>query len=165
MSKNVKWLKLDDFVSYRIIDNTIYLIDSNDGITSDYFKIICRKIALLILDNDIAYINITSKNMENNKGVYLDFGFILSYYDVNKINMVYNGILDKKLYRTYCIMTRNDFLDSLNGNTSLDFNNAFNSNDGFISNILLLFTGVLVLCYFCACGAIYLVRQKGRFLL
>ncbi len=158
MSKNVKWLKLDDFVSYRIIDNTIYLIDSNDGITSDYFKIICRKIALLILDNDIAYINITSKNMENNKGVYLDFGFILSYYDVNKINMVYNGILDKKLYRTYCIMTRNDFLDSLNGNTSLDFNNAFNSNDGFISNILLLFTGVLVLCYFCACGAIYLVR-------
>lgn len=165
MSKGVKWIKLDDFVSYRIIDNTIYLIDSNDGITSDYFKIICRKIALLILDNDIAYINITSKNMENNKGVYLKFGFILSYYDVNKINMVYSGILDKKLYRTYCIMTRNDFLDSLNDNTSLDFNNTFNSNDGFISNILLLFTGVLVLCYFCVCGAIYLVRQKGRFLL
>lgn len=157
--RGIKWKKIDNLVTYRIIDNTIYLIDSNDGITNANFKIICKKIALLIEDNDIDYINITSRNMENNKGVYQKFGFILSYYDVNKINMIYGDIKDKKLYRTYCIMTRNDFFDSLNNDgLSLDFDNTFNSNDGFISNILLLFIGVLLLCYFCACGAIYLVK-------
>lgn len=157
--KKIKWEKIDNLVTYRIIDNTIYLIDSNDGITTNYFKIICKKIALLIEDNDIAYVNITSKYMENNKGIYQEFGFILSYYDVNKINMIYSGIRDKKLYRTYCIMTRNDFLDGLNSNNmSLGMNTTFNSNDGFINNILLLFVGVLLLCYFCMQGAIYLVK-------
>jgi hypothetical protein len=32
------------------------------------------------------------------------------------------------------------------------------SNSGFVSNVLLLFGGILLLCYFCVQGAIYLVK-------
>ena len=32
------------------------------------------------------------------------------------------------------------------------------SNSGYVSNLLLLFGGIILLCYFCIEGAIYLVK-------
>lgn len=33
-----------------------------------------------------------------------------------------------------------------------------NSNSGYVNSFLLLFGGILLLCYFCVQGAIYLVK-------
>lgn len=158
--KNIKWDKLNDYITYRIIDSTLYLIENDDYINADSWKLICKKIKLLIEDNNISYINISSKNIDKNKKIYQELGFTLSYYDVNKLNMIYDGIKDKKLYRTYGIITKNDFLNSLRGDNKLSSKNEtiVYSNSGFVSNVLLLFGGILLLCYFCVQGAIYLVK-------
>lgn len=115
---------------------------------------------MLIEDNNISYINISSKNIDKNRKIYQKLGFTISYYDVNKLNMIYDGIKDKKLYRTYGIITKNDFLNSLKDDNKISSKNEtiVYSNSGFVSNILLLFGGILLLCYFCVQGAIYLVK-------
>lgn len=158
--KKIKWEKIDDNITYRIIDNTIYLIFHDDIINSTELRLVCKRIALLIEDNGIQYINVTSRNMENNMEVLKGFGFVLSSYDVCKINLIYDGLKDKKLYRTYGIMTKSDFLNSLKEEEKfyLKDDKVISSNSGFVSNILLLFSGVLLLCYFCVQGAIYLVK-------
>ena len=58
--KDVKWDKLNDYITYRIIDSTLYLIEKDDYINDDSWKLICKKIKLLIEDNNISYINISS---------------------------------------------------------------------------------------------------------
>lgn len=158
--KNVKWDKLNDYITYRIIDSTLYLIEKDDYINDDSWKLICKKIKLLIEDNNISYINISSKNIDKNRKIYQELGFTISYYDVNKLNMIYDGIKDKKLYRTYGIITKNDFLNSLKDDNKISSKNEtiVYSNSGFVSNVLLLFGGILLLCYFCVQGAIYLVK-------
>lgn len=158
--KDVKWDKLNDYITYRIIDSTLYLIEKDDYINDDSWKLICKKIKLLIEDNNISYINISSKNIDKNRKIYQKLGFTISYYDVNKLNMIYDGIKDKKLYRTYGIITKNDFLNSLKDDNKISSKNEaiVYSNSGFVSNVLLLFGGILLLCYFCVQGAIYLVK-------
>lgn len=160
VKKNVKWNKLNDYITYRIIDGTLYLIAKDDYINADSWQLIYKRIKLLIEDNNISYINISSKNMDKNRKIYQELGFTISYYDVNKLNMIYDGIKDKKLYRTYGIITKNDFLNYLNKKNDVTYDNEviIHSNSGFISNILLLFGGILLLCYFCVQGAIYLVK-------
>ena len=54
--KDVKWDKLNDYITYRIIDSTLYLIEKDDYINDDSWKLICKKIKLLIEDNNILYI-------------------------------------------------------------------------------------------------------------
>lgn len=158
--KDVKWDKLNYYITYRIIDSTLYLIEKDDYINDDSWKLICKKIKLLIEDNNISYINISSKNIDKNRKIYQKLGFTISYYDVNKLNMIYDGIKDKKLYRTYGIITKNDFLNSLKDDNKISSKNEtiVYSNSGFVSNVLLLFGGILLLCYFCVQGAIYLVK-------
>ena len=158
--KDVKWDKLNDYITYRIIDSTLYLIEKDDYINDDSWKLICKKIKLLIEDNNISYINISSKHIDKNRKIYQELGFTISYYDVNKLNMIYDGIKDKKLYRTYGIITKNDFLNSLKDDNKISSKNEtiVYSNSGFVSNVLLLFGGILLLCYFCVQGAIYLVK-------
>ena len=158
--KDVKWDKLNDYITYRIIDSTLYLIEKDDYINDDSWKLITKKIKLLIEDNNISYINISSKNIDKNRKIYQELGFTISYYDVNKLNMIYDGIKDKKLYRTYGIITKNDFLNSLKEDNKISSKNEtiVYSNSGFVSNVLLLFGGILLLCYFCVQGAIYLVK-------
>lgn len=158
--KDVKWDKLNDYITYRIIDSTLYLIEKDDYINDDSWKLICKKIKLLIEDNNISYINISSKNIDKNRKIYQKLGFTISYYDVNKLNMIYDGIKDKKFYRTYGIITKNDFLNSLKDDNKISSKNEtiVYSNSGFVSNALLLFGGILLLCYFCVQGAIYLVK-------
>lgn len=158
--KDVKWDKLNDYITYRIIDSTLYLIEKDDYTNDDSWKLICKKIKLLIEDNNISYINISSKNIDKNRKIYQKLGFTISYYDVNKLNMIYDGIKDKKLYRTYGIITKNDFLNSLKDDNKISSKNEtiVYSNSGFVSNVLLLFSGILLLCYFCVQGAIYLVK-------
>lgn len=158
--KDVKWDKLNDYITYRIIDSTLYLIEKDDYINDDSWKLIRKKIKLLIEDNNISYINISSKNIDKNRKIYQKLGFTISYYDVNKLNMIYDGIKDKKLYRTYGIITKNDFLNSLKDDNKISSKNEtiVYSNSGFVSNVLLLFSGILLLCYFCVQGAIYLVK-------
>ena len=158
--KDVKWDKLNDYITYRIIDSTLYLIEKDDYINDDSWKLICKKIKLLIEDNNISYINISSKNIDKNRKIYQELGFTISYYDVNKLNMIYDGIKDKKLYITYGIITKNDFLNSLKDDNKISSKNEtiVYSNSGFVSNVLLLFGGILLLCYFCVQGAIYLVK-------
>ena len=158
--KDVKWDKLNDYITYCIIDSTLYLIEKDDYINDDSWKLICKKIKLLIEDNNISYINISSKNIDKNRKIYQKLGFTISYYDVNKLNMIYDGIKDKKLYRTYGIITKNDFLNSLKDDNKISSKNEtiMYSNSGFVSNVLLLFGGILLLCYFCVQGAIYLVK-------
>lgn len=158
--KDVKWDKLNDYITYRIIDSTLYLIEKDDYINDDSWKLICKKIKLLIEDNNISYINISSKNIDKNRKIYQELGFTISYYDVNKLNMIYDGIKDKKLYRTYGIITKNDFFNSLKEDNKISSKNEtiVYSNSGFVSNVLLLFGGILLLCYFCVQGAIYLVK-------
>ena len=77
--KDVKWDKLNDYITYRIIDSTLYLIEKDDYINDDSWKLICKKIKLLIEDNNISYINISSKNIDKNRNIYQDLGFTISY--------------------------------------------------------------------------------------
>ena len=84
----------------------------------------------------------------------------MSYYDVNKLNLLYAGEKNKKEYRCYGIMTKKDFFDSINSRNIIDVGEkrVINSNSGFVYNMFLLFTGIIFLCYLCVQGAIYLVK-------
>ena len=61
MKKEIKKIKLTEHISYFISDNTIYLFQDEYNFSKDDIKIIGKKVALLIQDNDISYINITAK--------------------------------------------------------------------------------------------------------
>lgn len=159
--KNINIEKLTENISYRIIDSTIYLLLNTSNITKEELNIAYKKISLVIEDNELSYINISGKNLEKNKNYYLDLGFTLSYYDVNKLNELYAGVNDKRSYRCYGIMTRKDFYSKMNEEKKeIKEENikVISSNSGYINNLLLLFGGIALLCYFCIQGAIYLVR-------
>lgn len=162
--KKDKFIRLNDYVTYRIIDNTLYLIKQGGKIDTRDFKFLCKKIELLIEDNDIAYINISSDNMDEEMDMYKKFGFVLSKFDINKLNSIYSGINNKGLYRIYGIITKSDFLNSLSNYDevmSSDKEEVISSNSGFVLDLALLFGGIGLLCFFCIEGAIYLVKQKG----
>lgn len=158
---SVKLEKLTDHFTYRIINDTIYLFQSNINVTEDEFMIVCKKLSLIIEDNDIYYINISAERMEDRKEIYQNIGFSLSYYDTNKLNLLYDGKKNKNLYKCYGIMTRSDFLryiNSKNNDNVINNRKIVSSNDGFVYNMLLLFGGVILLCYFCVNAAIYIVK-------
>lgn len=158
--KNINIEKLTENISYRIIDSTIYLLLNTSNITKEELNIAYKKISLVIDDNELSYINVSGKNLEKNKTYFMDLGFTLSYYDVNKLNELYAGVKDKKSYRCYGIMTRKDFYSKMNENKKEKEENikVISSNSGYVNNLLLLFGGIALLCYFCIQGAIYLVR-------
>lgn len=163
MKKEIKKIKLTEHISYYISDNTIYLFQDEYDFGDEDIKIIGKKIALLLDENDISYINITAKNIENKKSLYHDLGFTLSYYDVNKLNILFKGKKDKAMYRCYGIMTKSDFLNKLVEDKKVKeekekTTKVINSNSGFVSNMILLFGGIILLCYLCVEGAIYLVK-------
>lgn len=158
---NIKSRKLTDHITYRIIDDTIYLFQNKENILEDEFKTCYKKLSFIIEDNDVSYINISAKKIEERKEIYQRLGFTLSYYDVNKLNSLYRGEKNKNLYRCYGIMTKKDFFENININKKEEYKEdkvIVNSNAGYVSNLLLLLGGVLLLCYFCVEGAIYLVK-------
>lgn len=158
MTKKKK-IKLTEHISYSIIDNTIYLFQDNDYISGEEMEILVKRLLLVIDDNDIAYINISSRKIEDRREFYQKLGFSLSYYDVNKLNVLYSDVKNKMDYRCYGIMTKKDFFDRINDNE--DKNNediVIKDNSGYVYNLFLLFSGIILLCYFCVQGAIYLVK-------
>lgn len=160
--KEKKSEKLTDNVAYLIEDSTIYLLLNSNTITREELNIVYKKISLIIEDKELSYINISGKKLEDNKKFFQDLGFTLSYYDVNTLNTIYKGIKDKKMYKCYGLMTKKDFLENMKENKKEIQNElpkiVTNSNSGFVSSMLLLFGGIMLLCYFCVQGAIYLVR-------
>ena len=62
-------IKVTNNASYRIVDNTIYVFLDN---ISD-FMTICKKINLVMEDNNLAYVNISMANLEDNRKYFLDF--------------------------------------------------------------------------------------------
>lgn len=159
--KNIKLEKLTENISYRIIDSTIYLLLSTSNISIEELNIAYKKVFLVIEDNELSYINISGKNLDNNKNYYMDLGFTLSYYDINKLNELYAGVKDKKSYRCYGIMTKKDFYSKMKEEkkeVKEENIKVISSNSGYVNNLLLLFGGIALLCYFCIQGAIYLVR-------
>lgn len=154
---------LTDHFTYQIIDNVIYLFEK-DTSSLEELQILFKKVSLLIEDEDISYINISSKNIEKNKKIYTDLGFSLSYYSIDKLNTLYKECADKKAYRCYAVMTKKDFL---NINNIEEKENIIptketikenNSNKGFINSMLLLFGGIILLCYLCVEGAITVIK-------
>lgn len=156
MTKKKK-IKLTEHISYSIIDNTIYLFQDNDYISGEEMEILVKRLLLVIEDNDIAYINISSRKIEDRKEFYQKLGFSLSYYDVNKLNVLYSDVKNKIDYRCYGIMTKKDFFDRIN-DTENNEDIVIKDNSGYVYNLFLLFSGIILLCYFCVQGAIYLVK-------
>ena len=109
-----KNIKLTEHISYCIIDSTIYLFQNNINLSEDEIEILYKKLTLIIEDNGISYINISASKIEDRKEMYQKLGFSLSYYDVNKLNVLYDGKKNKKDYRCYGIMTKKDFFDKIN---------------------------------------------------
>ena len=97
---------------------------------------------------------------EERKEMYQKLGFSLSYYDVNKLNVLYDGKKNKKDYRCYGIMTKKDFFDKINNkeDNAEKHDRVINSNSGYVYNLFLLFGSIMFLCYLCVQGAIYLVK-------
>ena len=158
MTKKKK-IKLTEHMSYRIIDNTIYLFQDNDYISGEEMEILVKRLLLVIEDNDIAYINISSRKIEDRKEFYQKLGFSLSYYDVNKLNVLYSDVKNKIDYRCYGIMTKKDFFDRINDTENKNNEDiVIKDNSGYVYNLFLLFSGIILLCYFCVQGAIYLVK-------
>lgn len=158
MTKKKK-IKLTEHISYSIIDNTIYLFQDNDYISGEEMEIVVKRLLLVIEDNDIAYINISSRKIEDRKEFYQKLGFSLSYYDVNKLNVLYSDVKNKIDYRCYGIMTKKDFFDRINDTENKNNDDiVIKDNSGYVYNLFLLFSGIILLCYFCVQGAIYLVK-------
>ncbi len=158
MTKKKK-IKLTEHISYSIIDNTIYLFQDNDYISGEEMEILVKRLLLVIEDNDIAYINISSRKIEDRKEFYQKLGFSLSYYDVNKLNILYSNVKNKIDYRCYGIMTKKDFFDRINDTENKNNEDiVIKDNSGYVYNLFLLFSGIILLCYFCVQGAIYLVK-------
>lgn len=163
----IKKMKLTNHTTYSIIENTIYLFQDDCDIDLEELNIAMKKISLLVSDKDISYINISGNNMEKRKDFYRDLGFTLSYYDINRLNKLYYGRRNKIEYRCYGLMTKNDFFERMEKKETCmnrkekiagKKNVVSSSNSGYVNNFLLLFGGILLLCYFCVQGAIYLVK-------
>ncbi|MGM9881540.1 MAG: hypothetical protein ACI31S_01705 [Bacilli bacterium] len=152
--------KLTNHFTYRIIDNTIYLFQNVLNVSDEELTIAFKKLALLIEDNDIDYINISARKIEERKDFYQNLGFTLSFYDVNKLNELYYNKKDKIDYKCYALITKKDFFDRENKKefTIKEEKIVTNSNGGYVSNLLLLFGGIVLLCFFCVEGAILLVK-------
>ena len=158
MTKKKK-IKLTEHISYSIIDNTIYLFQDNDYISGEEMEILVKRLLLVIEDNDIAYINISSRKIEDRKEFYQKLGFSLSYYDVNKLNVLYSDVKNKIDYRCYGIMTKKDFFDRINDTENKNNEDiVIKDNSGYVYNLFLLFGSIIFLCYLCVQGAIYLVK-------
>lgn len=149
-NKKEERIHLTDHFTYRIIDNVIYLFEGSLA-SDEEIEVVFKKVAMIILDNNVDYINISSKGIEKRKEKYLDLGFSLSYYSIDKLNTLYDGYDDKKAYRCYAVMTKKDFLNigkkEVKKETVYKEEKSNTSNKGFISNMLLLFGGLLFLCY------------------
>lgn len=159
--KNIKIEKLTNNIAYRIIDSTIYLLLTSNRITEEELNIVYKKVPLIMEDNELSYINVSGKHIEANKNHFQDLGFILSYYDVNKLNTLYAGTKDKKSYRCYGLMTKKDFMNKITEDKKQvkeENIKITNPESGYISDLLLLLIAISLLCYFCVQGAIYLVR-------
>ena len=155
---------MTDHFTYQIIDNIIYLYEESKS-PEEELQIVFKKVSLLIEDKDISYINISSKNIEKRKKYYTDLGFSLSYFSVDKLNSIYKGHSDKKDYRCYAFMTKTDFLNINNKEDKksnltniIEDKKEDNSNKGFINSMLLLFGGIILLCYLCVEGAITIIK-------
>ena len=148
-----KNIKLTEHISYCIIENNINL-------SEEEIEILYKKLTLIIEDNGISYINISASKIEDRKEMYQKLGFSLSYYDVNKLNVLYDGKKNKKDYRCYGIMTKKDFFDKINNkeDNTEKHDRVINSNSGYVYNLFLLFGSIMFLCYLCVQGAIYLVK-------
>ena len=72
--------------------------------------------------------------------MYQKLGFSLSYYDVNKLNVLYDGKKNNK------------------EDNAEKHDRVINSNSGYVYNLFLLFGSIMFLCYLCVQGAIYLVK-------
>ena len=144
-----KNIKLTEHISYCIIDSTIYLFQNNINLSEEEIEILYKKLTLIIEDNGISYINISASKIEDRKEMYQKLGFSLSYYDVNKLNVLYDGKKNKK-----------DFFDKINNkeDNAEKHDRVINSNSGYVYNLFLLFGSIMFLCYLCVQGAIYLVK-------
>ena len=135
------------------------MFQDNDYISGEEMEILVKRLLLVIEDNDIAYINISSRKIEDRKEFYQKLGFSLSYYDVNKLNVLYSDVKNKMDYRCYGIMTKKDFFDRINDTENKNNEDiVIKDNSGYVYNLFLLFSGIILLCYFCVQGAIYLVK-------
>lgn len=156
-------LYLTEHFKYQIIDNIVYIYQDGNDINSEEIMVLFKKISLIIEDENISYINLSAKNIEKKKDFYQNLGFSLSYYSIDKLNKLFEGIVDKKEYRCYAFMTKNDFLNTNNREMNVNKSNIIiskntSSNKGFISDMLLLFGGLIILCYLCVQGAIGLIK-------
>ncbi|UKI27522.1 MAG: hypothetical protein L6V91_02650 [Bacilli bacterium] len=115
---------------------------------------------LVIEDNDIAYINISSRKIEDRKEFYQKLGFSLSYYDVNKLNILYSNVKNRIDYRCYGIMTKKDFFDRINDTENKNNEDiVIKDNSGYVYNLFLfIWWNYTSLLFFCVQGAIYLVK-------
>ena len=159
--KREEKIHLTDHFTYQIIDNVIYLFEEEEA-NIEELQILFKKVSLLIEDENISYINISTKNMEDKKEYYMDLGFSLSYYSVDKLNALYKGYKDKKEYRCYAVMTKKDFLNINKKDEKKEIveeNKENNSNKGFVSSMLLLFGGITILCYLAVEAAILLIGR------
>lgn len=155
-------IHLTDHFTYQIIDNIIYLYEEPNT-SEEELKLLFKKVSILIEDKDISYINVSSKNLEERKEYYLDLGFSLSYYSIDKLNALYKGYRNKKDYRCYAVMTKKDFLNINNKENNKEIIRAEivkenTSNKGFASSMFLLLTGIAFLCYLAVEGAITLIK-------
>ena len=56
-------------------------------------------------------------------------------------------------------MTKKDFFDRINDTENKNNEDiVIKDNSGYVYNLFLLFSGIILLCYFCVQGAIYLVK-------
>ena len=161
--KKEEKIHLTDHFTYQIIDNIIYLFEDSKS-SEEELQIVFKKVSLLIEDEDISYINISTKNMEEKKKFYTDLGFSLSYYSIDKLKELYKEKKDKKAYRCYAVMTKNDF-QKINRKeekeeikqTTVEKEKSI-SNKGFINSMLLLFGGIIFLCYLFVEAAITIIK-------
>lgn len=160
--KNEERIHLTDHFTYQIIDNVIYLFEES-SVTSTELQLLFKKVALIIEDEDISYINVSVKNIEERKEYYMNLGFSLSYYSIDKLNALYKDYPDKKAYRCYAFMTKNDFLNinSKEGKVTIEkkeIKKENNYNKGFVNSMLLLFVGITLICYLCIEGFITIIK-------
>lgn len=163
--KKVEKKQLTDHFTYQVDNNVICVFQEEESISKEELFVAFRKLSLLIDDEDIAYINISSKNIEKRKELYQDLGFSLSYYSIDKLCKLFENYPNKKSYRCYAFMTKNDFLNLNKEKKPLPLKkenkkeaNMELSDNGFASNILLLVGSLILLCYLCVEWAISLIK-------
>lgn len=150
-------IKLTNHVTYLIIDNIIYLF-LDDYVSYENIKSIYNKIYLFVKDKDIDYINFCARNMSCKKEMYKDLELMFLVYDVNKLNILFNGIKNKIEYKCYGLISKRHFMEMIKMKDSNVKENVNSSNKGFVNNMLLLFVGLAMLCFFSIEAAVYLVN-------